>query len=486
MKNLFYIFLSTCLISSVASANLRATFDYKQFLIPGEGMFLETHLSFDGATFVWAPIDSLSSQAKVQSTIILSRNGEVIDFRKTSISSSAQENDRIADFIDLQRFLVAPGEYDLEINLLDLNKEAVVPVTMRQKIAITLFQEAPCISSITFVEAYAQAKEPTELTKSGYDLLPLVADFFPPKADKIVFYAEVYNTDQYFPEGDKYLLTYALWSKDGALEETRKYLRKSTAAVTPMLEVMSIEALPEGNYELVIEVRTKENTEVVSEAISFFRAGEPANPFAGLPTDYASEAGFSFNNPDSMTFYIDCLYPIVGNIERGTIVNLVDQGGLEIQQNFFNNFWLNYAPEDPLGAWRKYINEVWYINEEYSTPVLPGYRTDRGRVWLQYGKPNTIVQRHNETEVFPYEIWHYYKIGRFNDKRFLFYSRSVTNYDFDLLHSDMLGEVQNEDWRSIMRTKNNDLRPSDSQLNRVDPRDTYSRDELEDLFFNPR
>ena len=147
---------------------------------------------------------------------------------------------------------------------------------------------------------------------------------------------------------------------------------------------------------------------------------------------------------------------------------------------------MSYAPHDPMGEWKKYVRQVWYVNAEYTTPVMPGYRTDRGRVWLQYGKPNTIVVRHNETEVFPYEIWHYYKIGRFNDKRFLFYSRAVSNYDFDLLHSDMLGETKNEDWRSVMRTKNNDLRPTDTQLNSTNQRDTYSFDELEDLFFNPR
>jgi hypothetical protein len=58
---------------------------------------------------------------------------------------------------------------------------------------------------------------------------------------------------------------------------------------------------------------------------------------------------------------------------------------------------------------------------------------------------------------------------------------------FVLLHSDMLGEVQNSDWLHQLRNRENRLRVTDSQLNRLNPRrDTFSGEEPEDLFFNPR
>ena len=55
-----------------------------------------------------------------------------------------------------------------------------------------------------------------------------------------------------------------------------------------------------------------------------------------------------------------------------------------------------------------------------------------------------------------------------------------------LLHSDMLGEVQNNDWPVVMRTKNVEVSSSESSRNRSGARDTFSGDELEDLFYNPR
>ena len=57
---------------------------------------------------------------------------------------------------------------------------------------------------------------------------------------------------------------------------------------------------------------------------------------------------------------------------------------------------------------------------------------------------------------------------------------------FTLLHSDMLGEVSNQDWLTILRNRENTLRVTESQQNRSNPRDNYTREEPEDLFFNPR
>lgn len=486
LKRARYLIVILTLWAGVSEASVRATFDYKQFLIPGQGYFLETLLSFDGRTLDWAEVDSLHTQGSVQATIIVSQGEDIIDFRKTKINSPIQLKGQSSDFIDVQRFLLPRGAYQLEIELIDLNDPAQEKVTLNQQIEITLQETLPCISSVTFVQAYAKAKESSELTKSGYDLLPLVSDFFPPEAAKLVFYAEAYNTADFFGSDEKYLLTYALWGEDGPLEETRKYLRKDAGEVTPLLEAIDISEVPQGNYQLVIEVRTKENEEVTSEAIGFYRAGQPKSPFDDLQDDYAITPGMAFNNPDSMREYVSCLYPIARNVERNTIRNLEKGADMATLRSYFESFWMDRAEENPLNEWMYYVREVWKVDAMFATPVRKGYDTDRGRIWLQYGEPNTRITRYNETEVFPYEIWHYYKIGRFNDKRFLFYSRTVVNIDFELLHSDMPGEVQNENWPHIMRSKNNDLRPTDTQLNRMNPRDTYSRDELEDLFYNPR
>ena len=105
-----------------------------------------------------------------------------------------------------------------------------------------------------------------------------------------------------------------------------------------------------------------------------------------------------------------------------------------------------------------------------------------GNIYLRFGKPTTVVKRHHETDYYPYEIWHYYRAGRFTNKRFLFYAPHVVGECFELLHSDMLGERQNDDWLSQLRSRENRLRVTESMENRLNPRDAFSREEPEDLF----
>jgi len=123
----------------------------------------------------------------------------------------------------------------------------------------------------------------------------------------------------------------------------------------------------------------------------------------------------------------------------------------------------------------------------------PGWKTDRGRVYLQYGPPNTRAIRHNETNYFPFEIWHYYETNdKLHDRRFLFYSTDLT-MDMELLHSDVPNEIKNHQWREMVRSRPTALNMGDaSRLNmeqNKDPleqnKDPFSRDELENLWFTP-
>ena len=109
-----------------------------------------------------------------------------------------------------------------------------------------------------------------------------------------------------------------------------------------------------------------------------------------------------------------------------------------------------------------------------------------GWILLRYGRPNTIVQRHHGTQYYPYEIWHYHKAGQFNNRRFLFYTPQVVGECFELLHSDHPQELRNADWLDILKTRELGHSVVQTGLNQLGRRDTYSREEPEDLFFNPR
>ena len=97
----------------------------------------------------------------------------------------------------------------------------------------------------------------------------------------------------------------------------------------------------------------------------------------------------------------------------------------------------------------------------YKTNIMKGYETDRGRVYLQYGPPSAIAIRETSPSEYPYEVWQYDKIKTFSNKRFIFYNPDLVNNNYRLLHSDMIGELKNFRWQSILTKRNSPNRDID-------------------------
>jgi GWxTD domain-containing protein len=154
-------------------------------------------------------------------------------------------------------------------------------------------------------------------------------------------------------------------------------------------------------------------------------------------------------------------------------------------QGFFYQFWYKRNPMSPETAWRNYEQEVKACQLEFGTKIKKGWETDRGRIYLQYGKPSTRVIRNNDPDYWPFEIWHYYQTNNnLHNKRFLFYNTSL-NGDMELLHTDVPNEITNFDWKNLVRSRQMNDPSTVSRIRNNQRQDPYSGDELESLWYNP-
>ena len=111
-------------------------------------------------------------------------------------------------------------------------------------------------------------------------------------------------------------------------------------------------------------------------------------------------------------------------------------------------------PENPIASFNEYETQLKTVNNTYGLSYKYGFETDRGRVYLKYGSPTTVVQKETSPSEYPYEIWQYNKIGMFSNKRFIFYNPALVNNTYQLLHSDMIGETKNQGWQGILSKRN--------------------------------
>ena len=97
-------------------------------------------------------------------------------------------------------------------------------------------------------------------------------------------------------------------------------------------------------------------------------------------------------------------------------------GNDEEREAFIENFWLrrNANPDSPENEFREeHYRRIAYANEHFAAGK-PGWKTDRGHIYISYGKPDEINAHSSggmynrpvdegggETETFPFEVWRY-------------------------------------------------------------------------------
>jgi GWxTD domain-containing protein len=116
----------------------------------------------------------------------------------------------------------------------------------------------------------------------------------------------------------------------------------------------------------------------------------------------------------------------------------------EERDQFIENFWLrrNPNPDSPENEYREeHYARIAYSNDHFAAGK-PGWRTDRGHIYIAYGKPDSIdshpsggnYERPMEegggsTSTFPFEIWHYRYLDGIGD-----------NIDIEFVDSCMCGD----------------------------------------------
>lgn len=489
MNTKWLLFLPLVLFTSEVFA-LRAFFDYKVFQHPTDGPYAECVTSFDGKTFALGAADSGMYQAKAELVIIITRLGEIVDFRKLNINGPLLlEGEDSRDFMSLERFLLPNGVYDVELEIKDLVRGGSAEV-FTQKIEINNISSGVFVSDIAFISAYRKTEEHNAFSKAGYDIIPYISNYFTSDANNILFYSEIYRTAEVFGEGAPFVYTLCvLDAAESEIESCKKVKREKSAAVVPLIQSVNIAELTTGEYKIRIEVRNKDNQVVYSKDRSFSRSKVKAMDPSMIVSDDAAVAGSfaaRYTDRDQLYALILAHNPIAEGLDRITIDNQLKTADLAMLQSFLYTFWVRRNPSDPEKAWIAYEKQIKEADVAFGNGKKPGWRTDRGRVYLQYGPPNTRVIRHNETDYFPFEIWHYYETNnKLHDRRFLFYSTDLT-LDMELLHSDVPNEIKNHQWRDMVRSRPLALNMGDaSRLNAQQNQDPFSRDELENLWFSP-
>ena len=122
------------------------------------------------------------------------------------------------------------------------------------------------------------------------------------------------------------------------------------------------------------------------------------------------------------------------------------------KRNFLTRFW---AARDPSpGTPRNESRERFYGGIAYADSNFrehgrirePGWRTDRGRIYVRLGSPDETLRRVQQGNAPPYEAWRY---NRGKGNYYIFADLTGVG-GFKLMHSDDVHEVGDPNWQRIL------------------------------------
>jgi len=289
--------------------------------------------------------------------------------------------------------------YEIELTLTDDASGKVVTRDIKVQLQ-KLYGERPGLSTIEFAQAFqASGEDSSSFSKGELLVVPSVSRSYGGEADdRLSYYFELYPGEdsagkvvldtriRHFQKGLLYRDTLHVWLGDRPERQLRE---------------ISLGDLTPGEYELEVAVKGRRMKEL-SKRTAEFRVTWTEE--AMIRHDWKS----TLQQLDLLTEEND-----VGAMEKLET--------FEERLTAFNQYWRERdptagTPENELKI--AFYFRVRVADENFSIMRRPGWKTDRGRIYVRYGPPDHLVDVPFAPDNLPYQVWHYTSLGRY--RRFLF------------------------------------------------------------------
>lgn len=327
------------------------------------------------------------------------------EYQVESFPRTLSQTDFLINQINLP--IDSPGEYTLVLRLRDLKSnqstESRFPVKIPKKPA------AWHLSGLEFARHIERALDSSQFNKNGLLVVPSVSRSYGGDSQlSCPFYAEVYGPADL--NGTPIRLAVAGWDDlDNKVIDT---VFDFTAAgrVTPIVAGLAVSHLGPGDYRIEVDLQTGPSLKSQFLARDNFRIMWSLSTL--LRTDYK-------------TAVEQLKYIMTSGEERDSLLDAPDSLRAERWEFFWSH--RDPTPGTPMNEFRdEYYRRIRYANASFSVGNIPGWRTDRGMVYISYGEPDE-VERHpfdmdGQPYTGPWQVWYYYNPAR----RFVFVDSRVT------------------------------------------------------------
>jgi len=355
------------------------------------------------------------------------------------------------------------GEYNLSI----LVKSKVSPDSIKEEVPFVVPFYNPDSSrfgSIEMLLRYKQAGFGTIWTKHGIDM-ELQPSYISPKTAKFIhIFTEFYNSKKQ-PVN---MVRFGICRPGFEMLNNFTYSKIIKPADTTIVLLQSIDVsdLPSGNYYIRAEALDTAGKRITTKYVEFTRINPAADAATNIKANTKINISGSFTEKltlEEVKKYLAGLDPIAIQQERHIITTLLTTQNTQQMQDYLLEFWKKRNVGNPEEAFKEYLELLKYAQKSYGVAGMNVFQTNRGRVVLQYGKPNRVDNELSDPlrsglqqgNLVNYEVWTYYHTlqAEQNNVIFVFVQENQANNNYRLVHSTAIGEVYNPNWRTGLQNK---------------------------------
>ncbi len=331
--------------------------------------------------------------------------------------------------VDSRTYHLEPGSYHFNV----LAKDSVSGNSWKssESIEISPFHsDKLSLSDIELSTALIPHGLLPKFDRAGFGMVPGLQPILTSAKQFFFYYFEVYPQKE-MDDGHLFHISRCILSSGDTLQILPSKTVSDVVGSFSDVDSVFVDLLPTGSYDFSVQAMD-EHGFTVSNSAKFF-IYRPDMALISTP-----------DKIDSMAVETE-LQEIEFLLKRDNIKRV---GNMTIHEKyaFLEAFWRLHdddlsTPDVPLR--HQFRDRVAEADARFGNSRSPGHMTNRGRIYVVYGDPDSRETHPLDLHAKPYEIWTYDNLE--GGVEFVFADRSGLG-EYSLIHSTKSGEVHNPDW----------------------------------------
>lgn len=322
------------------------------------------------------------------SPILYDRKGRQVSGQiwRDSLKVKTYEETRLKErFLTGQKsFFVNPDTYKIQVKLVDLHTQQSSQEV--REVEVPSFGEPGwALSDLVLANSVNISGDHSTFKRGEYGIVPNVGGIFEDQEPDLFLYFEIYG----LPQGRLVEEIYQIRDRNGRILASDSLKVEVKGHPFSTVHQFSLRDLEPGRYEVEVESKAFSYGEkkVKREFQMYWRDTAPS------AEDYHTA--------------VEQLRYIATSQEMKRLKECPPKKRREL----LREFWKRRDPTPETS--RNELREEYYRRVEFSNvnfkAMVDGWRSDRGRIYIIYGRPDEVERHPFETETVSYQIWYYYE-----------------------------------------------------------------------------